>query len=68
MQDGCNVYMDSYMALNGSCFMVTWTIFKNHFLEIGVTQNRETMALRNLTSVDLLYFIMWEDHSRIEIH
>ena len=30
LQDGCNVYMDSYMASNGSCFMVTWTIFKNH--------------------------------------
>ena len=26
MQDGCNVYMDSYMALNGSCFVVTWII------------------------------------------
>ena len=24
------VYMDSYMALNGSCFMATWIIFKNH--------------------------------------
>ena len=23
MQDGCKVYMDSYMASNGSCFMVT---------------------------------------------
>ena len=23
------VYMDSYIALNGSCFMVTWTIFNN---------------------------------------
>jgi hypothetical protein len=23
-------YMDSYMASNGSGFMVTWTIFKNH--------------------------------------
>ena len=33
MQDGCKVYMDSYMALNGSCYMVTWTIFKNHLLE-----------------------------------
>jgi hypothetical protein len=29
MQDGCKVYMDSYMAPNGPCFMVTWTIFKN---------------------------------------
>ena len=32
MQDGCNVYMDSYMASYGSCFMVTWIIFQNHFL------------------------------------
>ena len=35
MQDGCKVYMDSCMTSNGSCFMVTWTIFKNHFLEVG---------------------------------
>ena len=28
MQDGCKVYMDSYVASNGSCSMVTWTIFK----------------------------------------
>jgi hypothetical protein len=28
MQDGSKVHMDSYMASNGSCFMVTWTIFK----------------------------------------
>ena len=61
MQDGCKVYMDSYMASNGSCFMVTWTIFKNHLLEVGLTQNQETMALRTLTTVDLFYFIMCED-------
>jgi hypothetical protein len=30
------VYMDSYMASNGSCFMVTWNILKNHFLEVGL--------------------------------
>ena len=41
--------------------MVTWTIFKNHLLEVGLTQNRETMALRMLTTVDLFYFIMRED-------
>ena len=29
MQDGCEVHMDCYMASNGSCFMVTWTVFKN---------------------------------------
>ena len=58
MQDGWKVYMDSYMASNGSCFMVTWTIFQNHLLEIGITKNRETMALRNLTTIDLLYYIL----------
>ena len=26
MQDGCRVYMNSYMASNGSCFLITWTI------------------------------------------
>ena len=33
MQDGCKVYMDSYMSCNGLCFMVIWVIFKNHLLE-----------------------------------
>ena len=56
MQDGCKVDMDSYMAPNGSCFMITWTIFKNHLLEIGLTQNHGTMALRTLTTVELFYF------------
>jgi len=41
--------------------MVTWTIFKNQILEVGLTQNWETMALRTLTIVDLFYFIMCED-------
>ena len=42
------------MATNGSCFMVTWTIFKDHLLEVGLTQNRETVALQMLTTNDLL--------------
>ena len=41
--------------------MVAWTIFKNHLLEVGLPQNRETMALRMLTTIDLFYFIMYED-------
>ena len=61
MQDGCKVYMDSYMAANGSRFMIIWTIFKNRLLEVGLTQNRDTMALRTLTHVDLFYFVMRED-------
>ena len=52
------VYMDSYMALNGSYFMITWTVFKNHLLEVGLTQNQETMAFLMLTTVGLFYFIM----------
>ena len=62
MQDGCKVYTDSYMASNGLGFMVTWIIFKNHLLEVGPTQNHwETMALRTLTIVDLLYLIICKD-------
>ena len=61
MQDGCKVYMDSCMASNESCFMVTWTIFKNRLLEVGLTQNHETMAFQTLTTSDLFYFIMCED-------
>ena len=41
--------------------MVTWIIFKNHLLEVGLTQNQETMALRTLTTVVSFYFIMCED-------
>ena len=61
MQDGCKIYMDSYMALNGSCFLVTWIIFKNRLVEVDLTQNRETMALRMFTTIDLFYFAMFED-------
>jgi hypothetical protein len=48
-------YVDSYMASSGSYFMVTWTVFKNRLLEVGPTQNPETMT------VDSFYFIMCED-------
>ena len=61
LQDKCKDYMNSYIALNGSYFMVTWINFKNHFLEVGLTQNWEIMALWTLTAVDLFYFIMCED-------
>ena len=42
--------------------MVTWIIFQNHLLEVGVTQNWETTALRTLlTTVGLFYFNMYEN-------
>ena len=52
MQDGCGckVYMDSYMASNRSCFMVTWIVFKTHLLEVGLKHNWETMAPQMLTN------------------
>ena len=68
MQDGCKVDMDSYMASNGSCFMVTWTIFKNHLLEVGFNTNREIMALRNLTIIGLFYFYNVWGPAWIDIH
>ena len=55
MQDGCKVYTDFCAASIGSCILVTWTIFKNHILEVGLTQNRETMALRTLTTFNSEY-------------
>ena len=61
MQDGSKVYMDSYVASHGSCFVATWTTFKKPFLEGRLTQNQETMALQTLKTVDLLYFTMCED-------
>jgi hypothetical protein len=61
MQYGCKVCMDSYMASNESCFMVTWSIFKNHRLEVDRTQDREIMALRMFLTVGLFYIIMCED-------
>ena len=41
--------------------MVIWTVSRNHLMEVGLTQNRETMALQTLTTVDLFYFIICED-------
>ena len=59
--DGCRVYMNSYTASNGSSFMVAWTMFRNHLLEVGLTQNHETMAIWPLITVGLFYLIMCED-------
>jgi hypothetical protein len=68
VQDGCKVYMDSYIASNGSCFMVTWIILKNQFLEVGLTQNRETMALENAHNRWFILFYHVRGLVWIEIH
>jgi hypothetical protein len=69
MQDGCKVYLDSYMASNGACFMVTWTIFQNQYFDVGLTQKHwETMALKTLTTVwVILFYCIWRP-AWIEMH
>ena len=62
MQDGCKVYMDSCMASNGSRFMVTCIIFENHLLEVGPTQNHDTMACWFI-----LFYHVWRP-AWIDIH
>jgi hypothetical protein len=61
MEDGCKVYMDSYIVSNGPGFVVTWIIFNNHLLEVGLTQNQETMTFQMITTIGFFYFIMCED-------
>ena len=68
MQDGCKVYMVSYIASNGSCFMVTWTIFKSHLFGVGLNTNWEQMALRTLTIIGLVYFYHVWRPAWVEIH
>jgi hypothetical protein len=57
MQDGCKVYMDSYMTSDGIMFHDHLDYFQNHLLEVGLTQNRQTM-IKTLTTIDLFYFTM----------
>ena len=60
MQGECKVHMSSYMASDGSCFIVVWTIFKNHLLDVGLAQNLETIALQNAHSrCFILFYFVW---------
>ena len=58
MQDGCKVYVDSYMASNGSCFMVTWTTLKNHLLELGLTKPGDHSTLNAHNCWFILFYHM----------
>ena len=37
----------------------------NHLLEVGLLQNRDSMALQTLTTIGLFYYIMCEDPHEI---
>ena len=64
--DVTSTWISSWHQIN--CFYGPLDCFQNHLLEVDLTQNRETMALRNLTTVILFYFIMCEDSAWIKIH
>ena len=59
MQNGCKVYMDSYMASNESWFMITWTIFKNHLLEVGPTQSERPWHSECSQPLFILFYHVW---------
>ena len=52
-------YMDSDMASNGSGFTVTWTILKNHFLEVGHTKPRNHGTPNAHNRWFILFYHMW---------
>ena len=58
MQDGCKVYMESYVVSNKSCFMITWTILKNHLLEVGLTQNQDHGTPKSHNRSFILFYRM----------
>ena len=66
--DGRKLYLGSYMASNGSCFMIISTNLKNHLLEVGLIQNHETLVFRMLTTLDLSYFYHVWGPAWIDLH
>ena len=68
MQDGCKVYMDSYMASNGSCFIVTWINFLKPSL--GGRPNRKPGDHSTPNAHNRLFILLYHvwGHAWIEIH
>ena len=54
-------------SLHGFVCGIKWIMFHS-YLEVGRTQNLETMVLRTLTAVGLFYFYHVWGPKRIEIH
>ena len=69
MQDGCKVYMDSYMASIELCFMVTWTIFQKP--PLGGRPNTKPGDHGNPKYHNhciIIIFIMYEDLAWIDLY
>jgi hypothetical protein len=56
-----STWIPTWYRMGHVSWSLFWTIFTNHLSEVGLTQNRETMALWTLITVGLFYFIMCED-------
>jgi hypothetical protein len=68
MQDGCTVYVDSYMASNGSCFMVTWSVCQNPSLGGRLNTKHGDHGILNAHNCwFILFYHMWGS-AWIEIH
>ena len=66
--DGCEVYMDSYMASNGLCFMVTWIIFqKPPSGDRPSTKSRDNGTPNAHNRWFILSYLVWKP-AWIEIH
>ena len=62
MHNGCKVYVNSCVASNGSCFMVTWIVFKNHLLDIGLITNlRDHDTPKTHNRWFIIFYHAWED-------
>ena len=59
--------MHSYMTSNGSCFVVTWTIFKNHLLEVGQHKTKRPWHFECSPPFFILFYHVWES-PKIERH
>ena len=59
MQDGCKVHVDSYMASNGSCFMVTWTIQKSPLGGRSNTKLGDHGTLNTHHRCFILFYHVW---------
>jgi hypothetical protein len=71
MQDGCKHFKPTWIPTWHQMDHVSRSLglfIKTVSMEVDLTQNQETMALRNLTTVNPLYSIMCEEPASIEIH
>ena len=68
IQDGCKVYKDFYMASNGSCFMITWIIFKKSLFEGKLNTKPGDHGILNAHNYwFILFYHVW-GLAQIEIH